>query len=305
MEQRKHTLKEWIIAVRPWSFPASAMPVIVTLGYLLWKSGDAHPPFTIHWGYGIWALVNIILFHAAGNTWSDYFDFKKSVDAEDTYGVRTLTGKMFTPEEIRRLSAILLAVAAAGGAALLALTGLPLLWIGIGGLACTLLYPAMKYMALGDLVIFIAYAILPTLGTSYAATGSVMWDSLWLAPPVGLITVAILHANNTRDIPTDRRAHIRTLAMTLGGRVSVFLYAFEVLFPFGWIAGCAAGGMFPWWSLLTLPALCMAWGNVRRMRLFFSIGREGIVGVDERTAQLQLLFSLLLIVSFVVARMLS
>ena len=93
--------------------------------------------------------------------------------------------------------------------------------------------------------------------------------------------------------------------MTLGGRVSVFLYAFEVLFPFGWIAGCAAGGVLPWWALLTLPALCMAWSNVRRMRLFFTVGREGIVSVDERTAQLQLLFSLLLIVSFVVAGVLS
>lgn len=30
----KHSFKDWMIAVRPWSFPASAMPVAVTLGYL-------------------------------------------------------------------------------------------------------------------------------------------------------------------------------------------------------------------------------------------------------------------------------
>lgn len=301
MEQRKHTLKEWIIAVRPWSFPASAMPVIVTLGYLLWKSGDAHPPFTIHWGYGIWALVNIILFHAAGNTWSDYFDFKKSVDAEDTYGVRTLTGKMFTPEEIRRLSAILLAVAAAGGAALLALTGLPLLWIGIGGLACTLLYPAMKYMALGDLVIFIAYAILPTLGTSYAATGSVMWDSLWLAPPVGLITVAILHANNARDTATDRRAQIRTFAMSVGQLASRAIYYAEILIPFAWIAVCCAAGVFPLWSLLVMAALFPAAAGIRTMGRSKKEGMSAIRSLDEATARLQMVFSLLFTISFILA----
>ena len=287
------------MAVRPWSFPASAMPVAVTLAYLWWMGQE------VNWLNGVWALLNIIVFHAAGNTWSDYFDYRREVDAKDTFSVRTLTEGLFTPKEIYHLSVGLLVVALIGGIGLLVRTGLPLLYIGIGGVACTLLYPPLKYHALGDAVIFVAYALLPMLGTAYAATGVMDGSTLWIALPVGLITVAILHANNTRDIPTDRWAHIRTLAMTLGGRVSVFLYAFEVLFPFGWIAGCAAGGVLPWWALLTLPALCMAWSNVRRMRLFFTVGREGIVSVDERTAQLQLLFSLLLIVSFVVAGVLS
>ena len=258
-------MKDWVMAVRPWSFPASAMPVAVTLAYLAWRGQE------VNWVNGLWALVNIIVFHAAGNTWSDYFDYRRKVDTPDSFSVQTLTGGL----------------------------------IGLGGVACTLLYPPLKYHALGDAVIFTAYALLPMLGTAYVATGMADWSTGWIALPVGLITVAILHANNTRDMTTDFKAHIRTLAMTLGGRMSVFLYAFEVLFPFGWIAGCAAGGVLPWWSLLTLPALGMAWSNVRQMRSFFTAGRKGIVGVDERTAQLQLLFSLLLIASFVVARLLS
>lgn len=284
------------MAVRPWSFPASAMPVAVTLAYLWWMGQE------MDWVNGIWALLTIVVFHAAGNTWSDYFDYRRKVDTKESYCVQTLTGGLFEPREILRLSLCLLAVALAGGLGLLARTGLPLLYIGIGGVACALLYPPLKYRALGDVVIFIAYALLPMLGTAYVTTGVMDWSTLWLALPVGLITVAILHANNTRDIPTDHRAHIRTLAMALGGRVSVFLYAFEVLFPFGWIAGCAAGGVLPWWTLLTLPAIGLAGSNVRQMRRFFTVGREGIVTVDERTAQLQLLFSVLLIVSFVIAR---
>ena len=293
---RKHSMKDWVMAVRPWSFPASAMPVAVTLAYLWWMGQE------MDWVNGIWALLTIVVFHAAGNTWSDYFDYRRKVDTKDSYCVQTLTGGLFEPCEIFRLSLTLLAVALAGGLGLLARTGWPLLCIGIGGVACALLYPPLKYRALGDVVIFIAYALLPMLGTAYVTTGAMDWSTLWLALPVGLITVAILHANNTRDIPTDHRAHIRTLAMALGGRVSVFLYAFEVLFPFGWIAGCAAGGVLPWWTLLTLPAIGLAGSNVRQMRRFFTVGREGIVTVDECTAQLQLLFSVLLIVSFVIAR---
>ena len=63
-----HGWKDWLVAVRPWSFPASAMPVAVTLVYLWWLGEE------VDWLNGVWALLDIIVFHAAGNTWSDYFD---------------------------------------------------------------------------------------------------------------------------------------------------------------------------------------------------------------------------------------
>lgn len=167
---KKHSFKDWMIAVRPWSFPASAMPVVVTLAYLFWMKED------INWANGIWALLNIVVFHAAGNTWSDYFDYKQGVDMKDTFGAKTLTDKMFTPKEIYRLSLVLLLAALAGGLGLLWRTGFPLLYIGLGGAACALLYPPLKYNALGDVVIFMAYAFLPTLGTAYVSTGAFLWD---------------------------------------------------------------------------------------------------------------------------------
>ena len=194
---KKHSFGEWMIAVRPWSFPASAMPVITSIAYLFWKGAE------IDWLFGLWALVNIVIFHAAGNTWSDYFDFRKKVDAEDTFGAKTLTTGMFTEKEIFRLSLSLTVVATVAGLALMALTGLPLLWIGLGGVLCTLLYPMLKYNALGDLVILMAYAFLPTIGTSFVTTGAIDWSVLLIALPVGLITDGILHSNNTRDTLTD------------------------------------------------------------------------------------------------------
>ena len=88
--ERKHTLKDWVVAVRPWSFPASAMPVIVSLAYLFAAHED------MDWFNGVWALVNIVIFHAAGNTRSDYFDFRKGANAEDTFGEKTLTSGLFS-----------------------------------------------------------------------------------------------------------------------------------------------------------------------------------------------------------------
>ncbi len=293
---KKHSFGEWMIAVRPWSFPASAMPVITSIAYLFWKGTE------IDWLFGLWALVNIVIFHAAGNTWSDYFDFRKKVDAEDTFGAKTLTTGMFTEKEIFRLSLSLTVVATVAGLALMALTGLPLLWIGLGGVLCTLLYPMLKYNALGDLVILMAYAFLPTIGTSFVTTGAIDWSVLLIALPVGLITDGILHSNNTRDTLTDRRAGIKTMAMGLGHKASAILYGFEVIFPYVWIGVLSIIGLMPITTIVIFLTLAVAIGCAKTMMHSLEGGSGVIADLDVRTANLQLMFSALLTVAFIVAK---
>ncbi|MBQ8574154.1 MAG: prenyltransferase [Bacteroidales bacterium] len=293
---KKHSFGEWMIAVRPWSFPASAMPVITSIAYLFWKGAE------IDWLFGLWALVNIVIFHAAGNTWSDYFDFKKKVDAEDTFGAKTLTTGMFTEKEIFLLSLSLTVVATVAGLALMALTGLPLLWIGLGGVLCTLLYPMLKYNALGDLVILMAYAFLPTIGTSFVTTGAIDWSVLLIALPVGLITDGILHSNNTRDTLTDRRAGIKTMAMGLGHKASAILYGFEVIFPYVWIGVLSIMGLMPITTIVIFLTLAVAIGCAKTMMHSLEGGSGVIADLDVRTANLQLMFSALLTVAFIVAK---
>ncbi len=283
------------MATRPWSFPASTMPVLVTLAYICWSGAD------VDWLCGVWALVGIVFFHACGNTWSDLFDYKYKVDGDDTFGAKTLTSGMFTSDEIRRLSVGLLVVAVISGLGLMLATGWELMWIGLGGVLCTLLYPWLKFRAWGDAVIFVCYALLPVLGTSFVATGGFVLSALWLSVPIGLITVAILHSNNTRDIATDNRAGISTLAMKIGEKWSVVAYCFEVLFPLVWVVGCVVAGIFPLWSLAVLVAAVPAVKNARMMLCLKSGGMTAIASLDEHTAKLQLVFSLLLSLSFFVA----
>lgn len=280
----KHSLKMWVTAARPWSFPASAVPVAATVAFLFWLGAE------INWLHAVWALANIVVFHAAGNTWSDYWDFKCGVDAEDTFGCKNITGGLFAAGGILRMSLVLAAIASAAGLGLMARTGLPLLWIGLGGLCCTLFYPMLKYRALGDVAVLLAYAVLPAAGTAYAVTGSIDPRVLTVALPVGLVTVAILHTNNVRDMRTDARAGILTLPMLLGGRASVGLYLFEILFPFVWIAGMCLTGRFPYVTGIVLCALVPAAAAVRTMCRFLPEGEEAIASLDEMTARLQLLF---------------
>lgn len=293
---KKHTFNEWVIAVRPWSFPASAMPIIVTLAFLFYKGSE------INWLYGLWTLIGMLLFHMTGNVWSDYFDFRKKVDADDTFGAKTLTTGMFKPEEIKRLAIGLLIVSVACGLGLFAVTGLPLLWIGLAGVLCTLLYPFLKFNALGDLDILLAFAFLPTLGTSYAVTGAIEWSVLWIALPVGLITDGILHSNNTRDVLTDKRAGITTMAMGLGSKLSALLYGFEVIFPFIWIGVCSIAGIMPLTTLAIFLTLPVAIACAQTMKHSLTGGAGVIADLDVRTANLQLMFSVLLTLALVVGK---
>lgn len=293
---KKHQLSEWMVALRPWSLPASTMPIIVTLAYLFWKGAE------INWLNGAWALAGMVLFHLAGNTWSDYFDHKKKVDAHDTFGAKSITSEMFEAKEIRNLAIVLLILATACGLGLFAVTGLPVLWLGLAGIVLTTIYPVMKYNALGNLDILLTFGLLPTLGTAYVTTGVIDWNVLYAAVPVGLIADGILHANNARDVLTDKRAGIKTLAMALGGRLSIWLYSFELLFPFIWIGVLSMIGIMPMHTIIVFMTIPVAVACQRTMRRSRKEGARPIADLDARTANLQMVFSLLLSAAFVAAK---
>lgn len=292
---KKHTFGEWMIAVRPWSIPASAMPIIVAVAYLFWKGAS------ISWPMALLTLVGMILFHLTGNVWSDYFDYKKKVDADDTFGAKTLTTGMFEPNEIRNLALGLLAVSVVCGLAIVALTGLPVLWIGLAGVICTLLYPVLKYNALGDLDILLTFAFLPTIGTSYAVTGFIDWNVLYIALPVGLITDGILHSNNTRDMRTDARAGITTMAMSMGPKAAAWLYGFEMIFPYVWVGVLSMTGILPVHTVAIFLTLVLAISNAKIMKNSLEGGVGMIADLDVKTANLQLVFSILLALALLTA----
>ena len=291
----KHTFGQWLTAIRPWSFPASTMPVLVTVAYLFWRGAE------IDWLLSLWAIVNIVVFHAAGNVWSDYFDYRKGLDRIDTFGSRILTDKIFSKTEILTLAIVLLTAAVAGGIGLVLMCGLPVLWIGIAGFVLTVSYPFLKFNALGDIDILLVYAFLPTIGTSFVASGGIDWSVLMTALPIGLITDGILHANNTRDIAHDKRANISTFAMVLGHKAAAYLYWVEMVLPYIWLAGLSIFNVLPVYTVFVFLTFPVALGCARTMIKSVTGGTEMIADLDIRTANLQLMFSVLLAISFVLA----
>lgn len=285
---QRRTSRDWFLALRPWSFPASTMPVLLSLGYY------AQAGRTIDIPNALIALVSVVLMHAAGNLWSDVFDFKTGVDAKDTEGVRVLAHGRFTIGEYLALAAFLGALGVAGAVWLAFRTDFDLLWATAAGVAAAILYPPLKYRAWGDAVIFFAYTLTPMFAMSRIVTGEWSAEALPALLPTGILTVAILHANNLRDIPTDRRAGIRTLASVLGESKSVALLKFEYVVPFLVVLGAMGTGHLPIFAFLPFLAVGAMMPLWRDVSSFAGRGVAAIARLDEGTAKAQLVFSVLM-----------
>jgi 1,4-dihydroxy-2-naphthoate octaprenyltransferase len=101
---------------------------------------------------------------------------------------------------------------------------------------------------------------------------------------------------------TDRRAGITTMAMGMGVKVSSWLFGFEMIFPYVWVAVLSMIGVMPVYTVAIFMTLPVAIGNARMMSKSVEAGVHLIADLDVKTANLQLFFSVLLTLSFVVAK---
>ncbi len=281
--------KAWLLATRPWSFPASIVPMLVG-GALAHRAGE------FGGGLFVLTLVGGLLFHIGANLFNTYFDFRRGVDSSADADDRTLVDAILRPRDVIMGGLAAFAVGAGIGGFLVWQAGFAILALGGIGLALGLFYTAdplgYKYRALGDLGIFAAFGPILVLGAYMVQTEEMDLLPLLFAVPLGLIVDAILHANNLRDAQADRRSGALTLAQLLGDDASRWVYAALVLAPYGFVAGFGAA-VSPW-MLLPIVTIPLAWKALQPMRIGKEQLRPAIALLPQQTAQLSMVFGLLL-----------
>jgi len=133
--------------------------------------------------------------------------------------------------------------------------------------------------------------ILPVLRASRASIASA---------PLGMLITAVLLANNIRDIETDSRSGIKTLATTLGLKRSTIVYLTLLLGSIAYTLALVALRVLPVTSAITVLVLPLA---IKLTRISLS-GRIP-ADFDPMTARVVLLYSMLLIASLLVAVLLK
>ena len=289
---KERKIKDWIIATRPWSFPASTMPALVTISYIYFLKDRI--PAEINWWYGILAFIGACIFQASGNLIGDYFDFKYGVDRKESFGSsRMLVDEIFSPKAILNYGFVMLTIGIGLGLYLFVHTGVDLLWIGAIGVLATFFYYKLKFVALGDLVIFIVYGPLIGLGTAFVMTNQLMWNVVLLNIPIAFLVVNILHANNMRDIRDDGKAHIRTHAMALGMKGAKVQYLLLAVGAYLGVVLMVVFGMIHPLALIVFLSLPIELKNIKQVRKAEVENPELIKDLDANSAQLVLIFSLL------------
>ncbi|MGF7186365.1 1,4-dihydroxy-2-naphthoate octaprenyltransferase [Desulfitispora alkaliphila] len=206
--------KIWLLAIRPKTLPAAAVPVIVGTAIAI---GD----MAFNFGPALAALLGALLIQIGANLANDVFDFKKGTDtAERTGPLRVTQAGLLTPRQVTVGMCLVFGLALLIGIYLIAVGGWPILVIGILSIICAIAYTGgpypLGYNGLGDVFVFIFFGLVAVCGTYYVQAGEVSGASILAALPVGLLATAILVVNNLRDLETDKKTGKKTLAVHLG-----------------------------------------------------------------------------------------
>lgn len=292
------SVRLWWKAVRPFAYPASVVPVL--LGIAVAGAEGAK----IRIGLALLTVVGAVAAHTGANLMADYFDFRRGQDRAGTLGGSGLLVDGTIPaERIFTGALIAFAIAFLVGVPLVLSAGWPLALIILAGFVIGAGYSlpplGLKYRALGDAAVFLAFGVGITLGSYVVQTGHLSWVPTFYAIPVGMQVAGILHANNLRDIADDRAVRTKTLAGLAGEYGSRWLYVFYVLGAYAVLAlflitdrvlpGAAA-------AFLTLPLGLRLAQTVWRAPY---PARDAIVMADAQTAQLNLIFGLAMIAGIV------
>jgi len=299
-ESRPARWKIWVRAARPFSFTASLMPVAVGAAFALGSSGP------VAWWLLPLVAAGSLLLHAGTNFVSDAADYKRGVDREGTHGGSgVLVERLLTGRQVFLAGLLTFAAACGIGVVLIFFRGWPIVWLGLAGLVGGFFYGGWKfgykYLALGDLAVFILMGPLTVVGAHFALTGYFDLHALYVSLPVGCLVCAILHANNARDIAYDSQAGVRTVANVVGLRASKIEYGLLVAAAYAIVAALSATGVIGLWSLLALVSLPMAAMRVRSMLQADPDDSKRIAMLDVQTAQLHLIFTVLLSLGLVVS----
>ncbi len=219
---RPGSLGAWLLASRPKTLSAAAVPVLV-------GTACASARGAVSWGPALAALLGALLLQVGANFANDVFDYEKGADTAERLGpTRAVQAGLISAKNMRRGMVLVFLAALGLGLYLTSVAGPVILLIGCASIASAIAYTGgpypLGYHGLGDVFVFIFFGLVAVCGTVFVESGHVPGLAAWCAFPVGALATAILVVNNLRDRETDFHAGKRTLAVRFGRRFAIAQY---------------------------------------------------------------------------------
>jgi 1,4-dihydroxy-2-naphthoate polyprenyltransferase len=294
-------LSSWFWAIRPFTLPASVVPVLVGTALAF------HDGYFDTWRL-ILTLVGSVLVQIGTNLVDEYADHEiGGSQAKLLAPYKVIALGTLSPRAVRAGAALSFGVATVIGLYLIFITSWPLVFFCATSLIVAYSYSAgplpLGKVGLGQPLVFIFMGLLMVMATYYVQTATLSRQSLLAALPVACLVTGILVVNDLRDIDEDRQMGKVTPVSHFGARFGLQLFLLLVTGAYVsvllWVV--AKPALFP--LLLVFLALPKAWSATRLIRS----GKTRVVlnHALHRSAQLHLQFGVLLTLGLVISRLLS
>jgi 1,4-dihydroxy-2-naphthoate octaprenyltransferase len=284
-------MKKWIAGARLPTLPAAIVPVLV---------GTAAAGMPFHFGRALLAAIVALAIQVGCNFANDYSDGIRGTDKNRTGPQRLVASGLATPVAVLRAAMISFAIATVAGIVLSLQVDPWLIAVGFSAIAAAWFYTGGSkpygYSGLGEVVCFIFFGFVGTLGSTYVQHGSFTVVSALASLAVGSLTTALLVVNNLRDIPGDAASGKRTLAVKMGDGPTRRLYL--ALLVAAALATLAVVVLHPW-ALLAFIAAAIAIRPVQTVRSG-ATGRALVPALID-TGRMELVFGILFAASVAVS----
>ncbi len=213
--------------------------------------------FALRDGYRIslwaWAvlILGLVLAHAANNLFNDYTDYARGVDRENyyrtQYGPQPIASGLMTRRQHLTYFIVTGLVALVCGLVLLAWRQWdPFIWLLLGlGAFFVLFYTwPLKYLALGELAVFIVWGPLMIGGGYYVLTGRWNWLVVLASMPYTLGVTTVLLGKHIDKLAMDREKRIYTLPVVIGEKAARYLMLGMMILSYLLVGGMVVAGVF-------------------------------------------------------------
>ena len=284
----------WFLACRPKTLSVSLSPVLVGTA-VAWHDTQA-----LLWLPLLAAALGAAFIQIGTNLFNDVGDFLRGTDTPGRLGPKRATAEgWLTPRMVKAGAWFSFALAFLCGIYLVWHGDWPIVAIGLASLAAGWAYTGgpkpIAYGPLGEVFVFIFFGQVAVGGSYYLQTLNITPLALLAASLVGIHAAAVITVNNYRDHDGDQANGKNTLAVCLGRPATRHIYAGEMLAPYALLPLLAELGWPAALPLLSLPLALKLIGRFHREA-------PGPVfnNILAATAGLQLLFALLLLLSFTI-----
>jgi len=228
--------KEYVAGARPKTLSAAIVPVALGSSLSYWYL-DVNKLLDDR-GFSIFVMfccLIVSLFLQIGvNYANDYSDGIKGTDENRVGPMRLVGSGKAKPKSVLIAMFVSFAIAAIAGIYVASQSSWWLVALGAICIALAWFYTGSKhpygYYGFGELVAFICFGLVATVGTFFALTKEVVAEAVYAGALTGLFSIAILLANNIRDIDSDIESGKKTLAVRIGAKKAKI--AFKLTFIF-------------------------------------------------------------------------